>query len=135
MNQGNESGSQGLNLPPPEQLPPPVEVETAAPAERTATVEQAPSPSAAAPLAAPSWPSDLPVSTGGMASDDVAATSGSDLSDLDDKDLIDKAVVEKAKAIVNRTAEDPYRQTQEMGALKAEFLQQNYNKVIKLNKQ
>ena len=67
--------------------------------------------------------------------DDVQTTSKSVVQKvIEDKDLIDKAWVEKAKAIIERNREDPYKQTEGLTEVKAEFLEKNYNKTIKLSK-
>ena len=70
-----------------------------------------------------------------VSSDDDKKTSGGAVKKvLNDNELIEKHWVEKAKAIVARTKDDPYRQAIEMSSEKAEYLQQNYNKTLKLNK-
>lgn len=136
MNQAsNETAGQGLNLPPPEQLPQIEAVGEVTAKQMPAVPEIAPLPSQAAPAVLPVLPVNIPAPASGSVSSDVNDTSqASDLSVLDDTDLIDKAVVEKAKAIVSRNREDPYQQTQEISELKADFMQKNYNKVVKLNK-
>ena len=69
------------------------------------------------------------------ANDNVTPTTGRVVGKvIEDKDLIDKVWVEKAKAIINQTRDDPYKQTEELTEVKAEYLEQNYNKSIKLNK-
>lgn len=48
----------------------------------------------------------------------------------DDTDLIEKEWVDKAKEIVDKYADDPYRQNKELNKVKAEYLKKRYNKVI-----
>jgi len=50
----------------------------------------------------------------------------------DDTDLIEKEWVNKAKAIVERTKNDPHTQNKEMTKIKADYLKKRYNKDIKL---
>lgn len=53
----------------------------------------------------------------------------------EDKDLIPKEWVIKAKKIVERTRTDPFEQSEEFNKLKAEYIKQRYNMVIKVNDQ
>jgi general stress protein 26 len=50
----------------------------------------------------------------------------------DDKDVIEPEWVHKAKAIVNSTIEDPYKQSEDLTVLKADYMQKRYNKIVKL---
>ena len=50
-----------------------------------------------------------------------------------DGDLIEKAWVQKAKAIVDQTQNDPYKQTAEINKVKKEYIQKRYHKDVKLN--
>lgn len=49
-----------------------------------------------------------------------------------DVDLIEKAWVEKAKAIVQGTYGNPFLQSQELSKMKAEYIKKRYNKDIKV---
>ncbi len=49
-----------------------------------------------------------------------------------DADVIEPEWVDKAKAVVAATRQDPYRQVREMNQLKAEYMKKRYNKDIKL---
>jgi hypothetical protein len=49
----------------------------------------------------------------------------------DDGDLIEKEWVHKAKSIVESTKGDPYKQSEALTALKADYMQKRYNKTIK----
>ena len=133
----NQSGNEAPNL----NLPPPV-VESgsadsgAAQAEQgPATPETAPMPSQAMPAATvPVFPT-TPVDNSSQASSDDKTTSSLPVPKmLEDKDLIEKEWVEKAKTIVHKTADDPYKQTEEVSVLKADYLQENFNKTLKLSK-
>ena len=46
----------------------------------------------------------------------------------DDSDLIEKEWVEKAKAIVASTRDDPFIQNREVGRIKADYIKKRYNK-------
>lgn len=50
----------------------------------------------------------------------------------DDTDLIEKEWVMKAKQIVDKNKEDPYRQTNEINRFKADYVKKRYNKDIKV---
>ncbi len=65
----------------------------------------------------------------------VNSTSVSDNTNpaiADDKDLIEKEWVEKAKRIVETTKADPYKQTKEINHFKADYLKKRYNKELKV---
>jgi hypothetical protein len=53
---------------------------------------------------------------------------------LNDNDKIEKIWVHKVKQVIERTHGDPYQQNQELTALKADYMQQRYNKTIKVDK-
>lgn len=65
------------------------------------------------------------------------AASSTTISDVpstaDDADLIEKEWVVKAKTIVNGTLDDPYNQSKQLTAIKANYLQKRYNKNLKLS--
>ena len=50
----------------------------------------------------------------------------------EDVDLIEKEWVEKAKAIVSHTKEDPRRQNTELNRMKADYIKKRYNKDIQV---
>jgi hypothetical protein len=136
------SNESGLNLPPPvsEQLPevelPPAEAaETKAPAEtgaeQSAGRTQTPQPPA---IQLPVLPT-TPDPTTGAAQPAVSGTTTSDATvTADDTDLIEKEWVDKAKQIVERNREDPYRQSEELTVVKADYMQKRYGKTIKASK-
>jgi hypothetical protein len=137
MNQSSSETS-GLSLPPPvaEQAPEvDVAPETGQQAESApaASAEKVPTASQGALPAIPVIPV-IPTDDSQVTATDDESTSSASTKALDDKDLIEREWVDKAKAIVEHTAEDPFKQTEEMSGLKADYLHQNYNKSIKLNK-
>jgi hypothetical protein len=131
----------GMQLPPPimEQAPTgdmpaetlqnaPEQVPAAAP-EKAPTGQSATPPAAAIPLpVAPAAP------VGGSQGAVSATTQSVTPTTADDGDLIEKEWVNKAKAIVERTRDDPYRQSEELTVVKADYMKQRYNKTIKLSK-
>ncbi len=50
----------------------------------------------------------------------------------DDADLIEKEWVEKAKAIVDHTRDDPHQQNKKLNEFKADYMKKRYSKEIKL---
>lgn len=50
----------------------------------------------------------------------------------DDVDLIERAWVEKAKAIVRSTHGDPFSQNKELSKVKADYIKKRYSKDIKV---
>ena len=51
----------------------------------------------------------------------------------DDRDLIEKEWVSKAKKIIESNRNDPYQQSKELTLFKADYMQKRYNKIIKLS--
>lgn len=51
----------------------------------------------------------------------------------EDVDLIEKEWVNKAKAIVNHTKDDPRRQNAELNKMKADYIKKRYNKDIQVS--
>ena len=78
-----------------------------------------------APAAAQPAPAQVPVSP-------PAAPPISANLMAEDADLIEKAWVDKAKEIVERTRNDPYLQNREITKMKADYLKKRYNKDIKV---
>lgn len=69
--------------------------------------------------------------------DPTPAVSASALGDVspvmaDDVDLIEKEWVDKAKAIVNRTREDPHQQNKQLNEFKADYMKKRYGKEVRL---
>lgn len=106
-----------------------------APEQAPATAERGPAlqpPAVAPPLSSSPVPQSLPATV--PPADDVAATTdNSSLTADDDGDLIEKAWVEKAKQIVERTRDDPFRQTEELTIFKADYMKKRYGKTIKVS--
>ena len=127
----------GISLPPPvaEQIAPPETAESAV-EQSVAEVEKsrANSPAQPAPPIAP--PLNLPTQNLPAAPNDgVPATTTSVVPDTtDDQDLIEKEWVNKAKAIVERNRDNPYKQSEELTLVKAEYLKKRYDKTIKVTK-
>ncbi len=65
----------------------------------------------------------------------VPALAATDDLEAEDGDLIEKAWIQKAKAIVNQTQNDPYKQTTEINKVKKEYIQKRYHKDVKLNEE
>lgn len=53
----------------------------------------------------------------------------------EDGDLIEKAWIQKAKEIVERTKNDPYHQNIEINKVKQDYIQKRYNKALKLTEE
>ena len=51
----------------------------------------------------------------------------------DDRDLIEKEWIKRAKSIVQDNRDDPYQQSKELTLFKADYIQKRYNKIIKLS--
>src|ERR1700689_943347 len=56
------------------------------------------------------------------------------LSARDDADLIEKEWVNRAKAIVEQTRDDPHLQSDELSVFKADYMKKRYNRNVKLSK-
>ena len=91
------------------------------------TISQPPQtlPLPPAPAAAQST-QQQPIAASSTTTNDVPSTA-------DDADLIEKEWVVKAKSIVNNTLDDPYNQSKQLTAIKADYLQKRYNKNLKLS--
>lgn len=60
--------------------------------------------------------------------------SASSLPIADDNDLIEQEWVDKAKAIIEKTREDPHMQNKEISEVKADYIKKRYNKETNVNK-
>ena len=137
----SDSGGSNFELPVPETPEQPAEraqekeVERQRPATQEAGVgKRAPQPGAAAlpdvtqlpqaPTAVPSEPTDQPASAGSVSptTRDLKAADG---------DLIEKEWIHRAKAIVDKTKDDPHQQKSEMSKVKADYIQKRFNKAVK----
>lgn len=86
------------------------------------------SSAAAASMAAPS-------SAVTIITDDTAVSSNqtSAQTSAKDTDRIDKVWIDKAKAIISKTKDDPYEQKRELSRVKADYIKNRFNKTIKLD--
>jgi hypothetical protein len=129
----------GTSLPPAEQTPVVIQGnETANRAVEQAGIasEQAPvpQPPAAPPMVMPTAiPLPVPAATGVPQSDVSTTTPSAGLQVEDDGDLIEKEWVNKAKQIVERTRDDPYKQSEELTVFKADYMKKRYDKTIKVS--
>lgn len=99
----------------------------------SATPEMAPGPTAPIVAVAPLQATPQAVPQMPIQSTDAQQSSlpgGSTASD--DTDALDEEWVNKAKAIVERTKEDPYIESKELSKAKADYLNVRYNKQIKV---
>lgn len=82
------------------------------------------------PPAPPAQPT-LPAPADPSASvDEPDAGAGHTPVAADDADLIEKEWVDKAKAIVEQSREDPRRQTAELSKIKADYIKKRFNKDV-----
>lgn len=133
-----------MKLPPPQMEQAPIGAAPEAPGQaapeqsKPAGPERATNPTAAAPAAMPSIPLPATPTMLAPATQAPPAQAGTpptaSLQASDDNDLIEKEWVNKAKQIVERTRDDPHRQTEELTLVKVDYMKKRYNKTIKLNK-
>jgi hypothetical protein len=139
----NPSNNSGMELPPVMEQKPvpntPVEsTPNASPEQQTQPSEKAPkatAPSTGMPPSILNLPHAQPATD--SATNDSSTTPSSSSSSpqfAQDKDLIDKEWVNKAKSIVERNKDDPFKQSEELTLLKADYMQKRFNKTLKLNK-
>lgn len=117
--------------------------QTAPPAPINVSNEMPPaSPEQSAAQAAPpitAIPQPVPVGQVQNANDnqnvDVPKTTNNSAPKiLEDSDLIEKEWVDKAKRIVERNRDDPYKQSEELTEVRADYMKKVYNKTIKIDK-
>jgi hypothetical protein len=104
-------------------------VERAPAAPESAPGKQAPT----AVVAVPQQPIALPVLTDTpvIPGDDAAEGPHTPAAGAQDSDLIEKEWVDRAKAIIAQTRDDPHEQNRAMGTIKAEYIKKRYGKTIK----
>ncbi|MEK7600183.1 MAG: hypothetical protein AAB462_04075 [Patescibacteria group bacterium] len=138
MNPHNSEAS-SIELPPPmvEQAVPNAGAELAqqspelaANAERSGSVQSAPPSGGAAAIPMP-VPPMMQTAVPAPAAGTPAPIGGMPI--LDDGDLIEKEWVNKAKQIVERTRDDPHKQSEELTVVKADYMKKRYGKTIKLS--
>jgi len=125
-------------LPQPEVSPSPSSGE-----EQPANSAEAPAPKekdTRQPATTITLPQDIPVAIPATPVVPVASSShhtpvhaGATSTIADDVDLIEKEWVDKAKAIVEATQDDPRKQKSEISKVKAEYIQKRFNKTIKVD--
>ena len=76
-------------------------------------------------------PATLPTDTQSVDSNGPAAD---DTGFNDDQEDLERGWINKAKHIVNSTKDDPYTRSEKLTELRADYLKQRYNKIIKLDK-
>lgn len=108
----------------------PVEAERpAANAEKASvTIPATTPPASIIPLPLPSQPAVT-----APPSDVPKTTQDSTLLAKADSDLIEKEWVDKAKQIVERTRDDPYKQSEQLTVFKADYMKKRYDKTIKVS--
>ena len=103
--------------------------------QATSSAENAPKVSQVPAMTLP------PIQMPGMAITPTTTQSQTDVSTttpsitagiIEDSDLIEKEWVHKAKSIVEANREDPYKQSEELTGVKADYMKKRYNKNIKL---
>ncbi len=128
------SNNVGMELPAPvnEQLPPVQipELTTNQPEISASPFERAPAPPVAPPINMPAPPPPI-VPAASVQQTSVTDNSQTTGLTADDGDVIEREWVNKAKAIVEQTKDDPYKQSEELKLLKSEYLQKRYNKTLK----
>ncbi len=62
----------------------------------------------------------------------ASALGGTTPDMADDVDLIEKEWVDKAKAIVDHTREDPHQQNKQLNEFKADYMKKRYGKDVRL---
>ena len=137
MGPNNSETSGGLQLPAPqpEQAPAGTAGESAPTQPEQAGVSSAEKASGQRQVAPAMTLPTIPAATQpqpAQADDSVTTTGG--LQASDETDLIEKEWVTKAKQIVEKTRDDPYKQSEELTVVKADYIKKRYNKTIKLNK-
>lgn len=86
---------------------------------------------AIAPMPAlPAIPTADPITIPVIADDSSTLATQSTTYSNTDTDRIEKEWIDKAKAIVAKTQDDPYEQKKEMSKVKAEYIKKRFNKSI-----
>ena len=135
----------GISLPPPvaEQAPGQADggSSQAAPEQQAATPETAQNPGAGQPSMSPVLPAvqqtaqPSPQPAAGQSDSNQSANSTSSTASVsDDSDKVEKEWVDKARKIVEQTKHDPHRQSEELTVMKADYMKQRYNKIVKVEK-
>lgn len=114
-----EAFSQPVRVEARPERPAPQEQQLASPTQSTPALP-APAPQQPAQVSVPTVPPLRPLTP----SDDNPIIAG-------DEEVIEKEWVDKAKKVITRTKDDPYKQEQEVSRLQADYLKKRYGKDIK----
>lgn len=97
---------------------------------------QAPAPLSAQQLAPAAQAPTLPAATLPTTPliQSAQAQQPTDLT-AEDNDLIEKAWVQKAKDIVEKTKDDPFKQNKELNKVKASYIKKRYNVDVKVTEE
>lgn len=76
----------------------------------------------------------MPVADQGSPQTQSGAGASTTTPISDDNDKVEKEWVDKARRIVEHTKYDPHRQSEELTVVKADYMKQRYNKIIKVEK-
>ncbi len=90
---------------------------------------------AAPPAVAPTVPPAAPPMPAATTDAPTPAIAPQAPQIADDNDLIEPEWVDSAKAIVERTHDDPYQQNKEISKLKADYMLKRYKKTIKVSEE
>lgn len=129
----------GISLPPPvaEQAPGQAGNAQSAPEQGPSAPETAQRPAAAQPAAilpaVPAGPAPVPAQSR-QHNDDTSTTRSVASPLLNDNDKVEKEWVDKIKRIIAQLQHDPHKQSEELTLLKADYMKQRYNKIIKVEK-
>lgn len=109
--------------------------ESDVPAGEQGATHQESSPSKQGPAPSIALPQDLPaakpvVIPGNVTDDQMVHPIGQTTGQKGDH-IIEKQWVERAKAVVAATRDDPYKQKSEMSKVKADYIQKRFAKTIK----
>lgn len=86
-----------------------------------------PQPMAAQPISNPSVVTPVGLDSTGNVTVDASNSADNGVSDQ-----LDEEYISRAKAIVDRTKNDPFLQSKEIGKVKADYLRTKYNKQIRV---
>ena len=92
----------------------------------------APQPAAAPPMIMPTT-ATIPLPAPTAVPQSSTKPPANDLQIDDDGDLIEKEWVNKAKQIVERNRDDPYKQSEALTVFKADYMKKRYDKTIKVS--
>jgi len=71
------------------------------------------------------------IATGIVADDKPASSTAVPASSAQDTDRIEKEWVDRAKAVIAKTKDDPFEQKNEMSKVKAEYISKRFNKTLR----